>query len=232
LKASYITDGSATVTYLDTARNSGTSPAYDLSLDDPGAGTGTVIYNGPGPADNVTSVGANGSHFNATLSTLGAGSVRSIGYSVDIAASDVGTVVLSSTNAASLTSYSLAPGYEVAGQESLAGTSLTPPRATTVATAGLDLISGSVNQDVAAVFGTGTPLVGLGGQTISVTFDGQTAPEIITTAHDGTYAVLVPTNGAPVGLTVTVAAPTPDTLDNASELNGLFPAARYPAAIR
>ena len=219
----YNNDGSATVTYRDIASNSGNGAAYDLVLNDPGAGTGLVTYSGPGPLNNVTSVGASGGHFAATVSTLAPGHTESFVFSVNIPAGDVVTAVTHGADPATLTSYSLAPVYEVAGQETLAGTSRTPAQASTTASAGLDLVTGTVNQDVGAASGAGTPLIGLDGQTVSVTFAGQTTPESLMTASDGTYAILVPDMGVPVTLTVTVTSPTPDTLDNASEVAGSIP---------
>lgn len=231
----YNPDGSATITYTDTERNSSTVAAYNLVLTDPGAGTGTANYAGPAASGNVTSVAASGSGFAATIATLGGGSTQSFTYSVTIPQSQVATAVLDTSAQATLTSYALNPSLETlsgapaALHETLAGTSLLPVQHTATATAGLDLVSGMVNQDLGARVGDGTPLQALAGQTVAVTFAGQTVgSESVTTDASGHYIVLAPDNSGAVSIKVTATspnAPALDTLDNAGALIAPLPGA-------
>ena len=223
----YNPDGSATVTYRDTETNTGNSPAYDVKLNDPGAGPGTTVtYTGPGPGGNIVSAGPNGSDFNSTITRLDPGAAQTFTYSVTIPPGQIAQVVTDSTGTATLTSTPLNPANETGGRETLTVSSLAPPIDTTTASAGLDVISGTVSQDTGPTSGGLTPLVPLAGQTVTVTFPGQTTPEATVTDSSGHYVVLVPDSGVPVTLTVSAAppvAPTQDALDNPTQLAGSVP---------
>ncbi len=218
----YNPDGTVTVTYTDTATNTGSGPAYNVRLTDPGAGVGSVIYRGTSGGNAVTSASGNGSEFDLVVASLPAtNGTQSFTYTVTIPASQITTAVSDATATAVVTWNALTPAHETAGQETLAGTTLTPPVYVATATAGLDVVSGTVNQDLANTVGAGNPLVGLPSQQVTVTFPGQTGTESTTTDGTGHFVVLVPGDGQPVAIAVTPTtpnAPAGDALDNGPAL--------------
>lgn len=244
------TGGSMTVTYTDVVTNNGTSPAYNVSLDDPGAGGyGAVTLGTETTGGTLLSTGAfakSGSSPNtsvtASLAALPAGGSETLTYSINIPSADLPAAVAASANPATVTSYALNPAdystAPVAGLESLAGTTLTPPSSSTTASAGLDFVSGTVNQDVSPDGSHPTSaLDSLSGQTIAVTFTGENSgiPDTTTTDSSGDYTILVPTASTsgsattPVAVTITATTLAPpastfDTLDNGSQF-GVLPSA-------
>jgi hypothetical protein len=212
----YNPDGSATVTYTDTVTNNGNGPSYNVTITDPGAGTGTVSYRGTSGSGSGPTGTPNGSEFDGTVARLGAGQSQQFTYTVTIPPNQINTAVSDSTSQATVTWTALDPAHETGGQETLAGTSHTPATYSGTAQAGLDLVSGSVNQDLAPLAGTDRPLSPLNGQIVTVSYPGQTGTETVITGPDGTYNVLVPDNGRPISVTVTLAgnAPHDDVRDN------------------
>jgi hypothetical protein len=225
----YNPDGSATITYVDTVTDTGDAPAYNVSLTDPGTGTGTPSYTGThSGTGTVTAAGTSGTGFSATLSSLPTGGSESFTYTVTIPPAQVTTAVADSATKATATWQALNPTQEVGGKDVLSGTSVTPTTYSTTAEAGLDLVSGNINQDLSPTEGTDTPLQGLAGQTVSVSFNGQVGSETVTSASDGSFVVLVPDSGVGVTISVTPSGsnvPANDVLDNtpsnAASLSGL-----------
>jgi hypothetical protein len=228
----YNPDGSATITYVDTVTNNGNAPGYNVSLTDPGAGTGTVNYLGTSGNGTSPSGTPNATSFDGTVATLGAGQSQNFTYTVTIPPNLVTTAVSDSTSQATVTWNALNPANETTGKETLAGTSLTPPVYSNTAEAGLDVVSGTVNQDLSPTQGSDNPLQPLSDQSVNVTFAGQTGSETVQTTANGGYTVLVPDNGRTITVTTTAAGsnvPTSDTLDNhpdqAPSLTGTTPVA-------
>ena len=222
-------DGSTTVTYKDTVTNTGNAPAYNATLDDPVVGTGTVTQISVTGTGTSVSSGPNGTHYDSTIGSLVPNGSEVFTYTVTIPGSQIPPAVANSNTPATLNWTPFNPTLEVNGKDVLVGSSVAPPVSNTTAKAGLDLVSGTVNQDLAPSSSTDNPLQPLSGQSVTVTFPSQTGTDTVKTDSSGNYMVLVP-SGGPINLIVTAGggnAPANDTLDNnpasATSLSGTGP---------
>ena len=217
--SSIVTSGGVTtVTYSETVKNNGNAEAYDVSLDDPQAGSNVGALNVTSMTGSLT-VGGTGSDLTAT-GNLAAGASEVITYTETVTAPSAG--VADTTAKVTYTSLSSA-------SESLSGTTtgttgsatgqrdgVTAPLTTndyeSQVTLGLGAVSGQVWNDIGPVnstFGeTGSHDTGLSGVTVTGSFTGTggTVTDTVITAGDGTYTILAPDGS------VTVSLPTPGTV--------------------
>jgi hypothetical protein len=208
----------ATVTYVDTVSNTSTDvAAYGLTLTDTGDGNNsvaadTIQYVSDSGGQPVTSVGIVGNQLQATFSSLPANGTETFTYTETVPIADVAASVASSKTAqATVTSFDLNPALFnptnnlTTGKEVLAGTSETPPTYTVTATAPFDSISGTVNQDTGGTEFALSSLSPLSGETVTVSYTGQTATESLQTDSSGDFTLLVPDGLSAVTLSAAVA---------------------------
>ena len=209
-------DGTATITFTETIKNTGDADAFNVSLLDPEAagnvglisglsGTGTLSVSGNG----TTSVTASG--------TLAAGATETITYTetvtdrthavADATATVTYTSLRNTTETLSGTTTG-ASGSATGSRDGSTGTTgLNHYEAT--ATIGFGVVTGRVWNDIGpdnSQYGEpGSDDTGLGGVTVTGTFTGTggNINETTITAGDGTYALLTPDGS------VTVKLPTP-----------------------
>ncbi|WP_162878039.1 DUF4347 domain-containing protein [Trinickia diaoshuihuensis] len=202
--ATAVDNATGTVTYQVTVKNTGTSTAYNVVVDDPAAANENhvtfVSATGAG-VGGAGQAGTTSSDFNYAIGQLGAGGTETISYTVQVAPgqtvqNDTASVVWQSLSGQQTFNGSTGGAVgSTTGARDLDSSVGAPDSYRATATTQLGTASGRVWQDVGndpTTYATsgGSADTGLGGITVTAKVtegDGTVVTETTTTAADGTY---------------------------------------------